>query len=239
MARHRFKNIQVRVDWVKSHLDETECEISFPPQWIYGNGCADVLAEDAAAAATIPEAQANAIIKWYELLPQVQNRLTIILRYVIDHEVIEQGPRTRDIDLTVDHITAEPQRTHRYVHDEEGMYCSTCAQRPGELTTSEWLLTRCMGVPRTGNPIPSPPLPIHISTGKIAMCHGTILHPSHRFMYYRGQFWCTACGHTAGVSGRSLCRPCFPSPSGLSAGSSYRCRRFSRGLLPHRSHPMA
>ena len=94
------KNIQVRVDWVKSHLDKVECDIDFPPQWIYGNGCADILAEDAAAAAAIPDTQADTIIKWYELLPQVQYRLTTIMQYVIDHEVLEQGPRTRDVDIT-------------------------------------------------------------------------------------------------------------------------------------------
>ena len=141
------KDIQIRVDWDKSHLDTTPHTQTFPPQWIYGNACTDILADEAADAATVPELQANTILKWYELLPQVQTRLMIIMQYIIDHEVITQGPRMRDVDITGDQHHAEIHRQHSIIHDEEGVYCSSCSQRPGDLSISDWLNTRCTWSP--------------------------------------------------------------------------------------------
>ena len=58
------------------------------------------------------------------------------------------------------------------------------------------------------------------------------MHPSHQLWYYRGQFWCNACGHTAGVSGRTLQGVCIDKKGRLSAGNAYRCRRLMDGSLP-------
>ena len=197
------KCITLQVDWVKSHLDKVDCEQDFPQAWIYGNACADVLAEYAAADAAVPQDEADTAIRWYTLLPKVQHRLALILQHVASTETITHGPPICDVDITGEAPLVDNRRKHSIAHDEEGAYCTACSHRQGLIPYEDWIHIRCMGVPRSGSPIRGPARPIHLTTHTVAMCGQVVLHPSHTLWYYRGQFWCMACGRTAGVSGRS------------------------------------
>ena len=82
MADGGGKRIRLEAKWVKSHITEEPGLIRKYPttlREVFGNGCADRLAERAALGAEIPAREAEEVDKVRALCTQIQQRLLCIL----------------------------------------------------------------------------------------------------------------------------------------------------------------
>ena len=72
--------------------------------------------------------------------------------------------------------------------------------------------------------------PLHLPLGVKVMVGGTIVHPSHELMRYRGLLVCKACGFRASVLPTGLAKACLRHPTRW--GNS-NLRAIASGRLPN------
>ena len=114
-----------------------------PSHLVYGNACADFLADMAAVkAALLPEIVAPAL-EMLGLLPLLQRRLSYILKHVSKHEIVshERVAELHDTRLTPDVTVTEDPGVYGHLvrHDALGAFCAECGTKPPTLL----LMTGC------------------------------------------------------------------------------------------------
>ena len=229
------REVCLEMIWVKGHTDDVDVANRYLalPIDIFGNSCADRLAERASIQYQV-SMQDSMTLRWhYAVVKRIQARAVIILSHVMQGRArVAAAPKQPRPQLQT--LAASAMQSQHCVTALAGiLQCTRCLQRSPARAKGirEWLRTSCC-------PDRSMLRSITVGTTKpAALSPGTVvhvgkreLHTSHSLHVFRGLYFCQMCGYTASLKAQNLVKPC--SGPGPEAEGIKRAIRIRQGKLP-------
>ena len=227
------KSMQLHVTWSKGHADNVETFTSYNVTLrnLFGNLCADRLANMGAEAGQV-YAQDAANLRWhYALVKKVQARAVVILSATMQRaSTLVRQPKPPKLPrlttaaqaLASSHMVTVMSRTlHCYRCFKQSL--PTSAGRKHFLATTcrpdaELLATMSLGNTR----------PITLPKEKVVSIGTSKLHNTHSLCVFMGLYFCTQCGYHASVKAQHLTKACTE----RGPAAAKRANRIKRGKLP-------
>ena len=222
----------VDLRWVKAHattLHLSQGRVSLLD--LFGNACADTLADRAAKDAEVFPGDA-ARFAWYATFARrVQKRAVAILLRVADPSPGRRDRSKRRVPRLLTDAHALGSQHSLFPLDGQ-WFCSECllgrhSSDPGLLA---WFKTSCVPgevFPHTG--LVGQVIPCRVPAGAVVRAGRHVLHGSHKFVAYKGLVYCERCGYYATSVPQLLKLECLGFPKRSSIPVLWRLRR---GMLP-------
>ena len=227
------KSMTVILEWSKGHADDPDvfARYSVSRRNLFGNLCADRLAERGAELAQVALQDAMNVRFHYALARNVQERAVVIMTHALQRKstmtAAERSRKLRRISATGQTLSTQ----HRVVAMSRSLHCSRClrqsvATMQGRLDflaspcepDTQMIRSIAMGNTR----------PVSIPLGRSVRVGQCTLHSSHVLRIYRGLYFCTQCGYTASAKAQKLVSPCTE----RGQAAQKRAARLLKGVLP-------
>ena len=214
-ARIDAGEVTLELQWSKGHADDLDTYVRYKvtPLNMFGNICADRLANIAAESAQVSMQDAMNL-KWhYSIVKQIQARAVVILASACekDSTLAKMPPRVKLPAITSTGYALATQ--HRVTMISATLHCQDCLLHSSacEKGRKEFLATPCN--PNTQmlrTMIVGSTKPTVVPVGQRIQVGRMPLDSSHKLKVYKGLFFCAHCGYHASEKAQMLSKPCQP-----------------------------
>ena len=200
----RGKNIQLKVRWMPSHLDEDGTKFwpsNVTKLDVVGNSFADKYAALAAEAVQVP-IQVSTDCKFnYNLVKKIQWRIMTIITYLPDRRICKTIRTPKEVAQDLDSRLAKTN--HVLSRDGDRFTCTDCLEsfKSNDKSFHHWMAGQCIKVPDSNRPVPICGS-LHIGNQYI--------HHSHSVSIHKGLVYCSKCGGRGPHVLKKLARECEP-----------------------------
>ena len=229
----REKGMTLSLVWSKGHADElhTFTKYKVTARNLFGNLCADRLAERGAESARVALQDAMNVKFHYALVRRVQERAVIILQSALQRNTTltksQKAKRMRRISATGQTLSS----LHNIVSMSRTLHCSKCLAHSSATMQGrmDFLASPCrpdtsmLRAMALGNA-----RPVSVPQGRIVRVGCNQLHASHMLRIYKGLYYCARCGYHASSKAQKLLESCVH----RGAAATKRVQHLQKGMLP-------
>ena len=200
----RGKNIQLKVRWMPSHLDEDGTKFwpsNVTKLDVVGNSFADKYAALAAEAVQVP-IQVSTDCKFnYNLVKKIQWRIMTIITYLPDRRICKTIRTPKEVAQDLDSRLAKTN--HVLSRDGDRFTCTDCLEsfKSNDKSFHHWMAGQCIKVPDSNRPVPICGS-LHIGN--------LYIHHSYSVSIHKGLVYCSKCGGRGPHVLKKLARECEP-----------------------------
>ena len=230
------KSLDVTLKWVKGHCESVDVATRFSMTIhdIYGNACADRLADRAAQAYEVAPQDALDLSWFYGVVRRIQARAIIILSVVIpQRSTVPPAPLCNPRKPVTPMGVAIFNSAHTFHKVGPSMRCSVCFEVAPLMTSHfrDWLASPCCPDSSLRDAFFSGKRrPVALPTHRPLVIGRRAAHSSHTLLSFRGLVFCKRCGYFAVNRFLKLAEPCeLANPE----EARKRVLHLLRGKLPH------
>ena len=230
------KSLDVTLTWVKGHCESNHvaAQFSLSLHDIYGNACADRLADRAAQAYEIAPQDALDLLWFYGVARKIQARAICVLSSVIpQRSTVPPAPICPPRRPSTPIGVALFNSSHTFLKVGPSMRCSRCFEVAPLVTSHfrDWLASPCRPDGSLAYAFFSGKRrPAALPTHRPVVVGRRPAHSSHTLFSFRGLVFCRKCGYYALNRFLKLAEPCeIRNPD----AARKRVRNLLRGQLPH------
>ena len=226
------KSLRLTGKWVKAHLlEKPELRAKYPTACVdvFGNACADQLAERAAIPAQVPDTVAKTVLSWQARTLAIQKRMVAILMHlVVEFPRATRPSVRRPFVCPLERAACESE--HMVVLRKHGASCATCLQGCADGLDAQrlWLSTPCLGHAIPLDSMEARPVPVPLSPDFPTYMSGRVVHCSHAVFVFKGLAFCTQCGCFGAWRVKNLVLAC----AGITKYGTNSLRRILAGNPP-------
>ena len=228
------RDIQLTLRWCKGHAEEPEVMVRYQvPAWdVFGNLCADAMANRGAEKAEVSGQDGLTVLWHYSLVRRIQSRAIVVLTSVLEGRsaAARRAKRPREVKPTK--VAQIMQSKHQITVNGCTLHCHRCHKSsPHEpKARAQWLASECVPNYSLIRSIKiGDTKPMEVPKNQVVEIGRSVVHHSHALAIYRGIYFCTLCGYHGSAKLQMLVRECtrMATPAARS-----RVRALRRGTLP-------
>ena len=227
------REISLSVRWSKGHADNPEVMAKYEvkPRDLFGNLCADALANRGSDAAEVSLQDSMTLLWHYSLVRRIQARAVVIMSSTLEGRTAAPARPKRPRELKMSRDALIMQSSHQVTLSRGVLHCHRChTTSPVEQGAARrWLASQC--VPNTAlirTLVAGTTKPTAVPQGQMVIVSRQTIHHSHQLAVYRGLYFCTRCGYHGSKKLQKLTGEC----SGMVGKAINRVLALRQGNLP-------
>ena len=209
--------VSLKLRWVKGHAETPAVYSSYNVQiWeLFGNLCADALADRAAEMCQVWSHDAAGVLFYYSLVKRIQARAVVIMLHTLAARTpFPKNGRNTNVRLRPLAFSGQILASrHKFHVVAKALHCYVCHQKsPSDpRRRAEWLLSPCVPDSQMAKtffagavrPTPLPP-------NRSVYVGNLTTHSTHCLQLYKELYFCKTCGYHGFHKLQKLAAPCAP-----------------------------
>ena len=206
------KGLAMDMQWTKSHVTpELLVRYNISSRHLFGNICADKLADMGASQAQVWDQDAYNV-KWhYSLVRRIQSRAIVVMQSALQRTSTLQKPPKQPKLVKPSSASLIFSTQHDFVVLTRTLHCNKCLKHSGASEDSrvKFLMSPCIpNLTMVRNITLGNARPIAIRNKGDIQVGRSLLHQSHDLFVFKGLYYCGKCGYCASAKAQKLLGEC-------------------------------